>query len=130
MKIAFVRKRYTPFGGAEIYLARLIQEIRNFGHEIHVFSEEGGDDKKNVFFHTVNVIRGFSFLENLSFAFCSYLRLKKENFDIIFSLERTLYQDIYRAGDGCHKEWLKRRKRITSLLKRLLININPLHLSL
>ena len=25
---------------------------------------------------------------------------------VVFSLERTLFQQVYRAGDGCHREWL------------------------
>lgn len=130
MKIAFIRKKYTGYGGAEAYLLRLIKEVRNLGHEVHLFSKERGKSKEEIFFHRVNVIRGFSFLEVLSFAVCSCRKLKREDFDVIFSLERVFYQDIYRAGDGCHREWLRRRESIVSPLKRWLTCINPLHRSL
>jgi UDP-glucose:(heptosyl)LPS alpha-1,3-glucosyltransferase len=32
-----------------------------------------------------------------------------EGFDVVFSLERILSCDIYRAGDGVHRAWLDRR---------------------
>ncbi|MEK6600214.1 MAG: glycosyltransferase family 4 protein, partial [Deltaproteobacteria bacterium] len=57
------------------------------------------------------------------------------------SFERTLYQDIYRAGDGCHKEWLIQRRQVTShksqvtsqtilLLKQFIVYFNPRHLAI
>ncbi len=56
--------------------------------------------------------------------------LKREQFDIIHSFERTLYQDVYRAGDGCHREWLVQRRTIDPWYKTITNAINPLHLSL
>jgi UDP-glucose:(heptosyl)LPS alpha-1,3-glucosyltransferase len=56
--------------------------------------------------------------------------LKKSRYDIIHSFERTLYQDIYRAGDGCHKEWLAQRSKIESPVKGVVNRINPLHITL
>lgn len=56
--------------------------------------------------------------------------LKREHFDIIHSFERTLYQDIYRAGDGCHREWLAQRRKIDPPGKSMLHRINPLHVTL
>jgi UDP-glucose:(heptosyl)LPS alpha-1,3-glucosyltransferase len=52
----------------------------------------------------------------------------KVRFDIVQSFERTVGQDIYRAGDGCHREWLLRRSLAESAFKNFCIAINPLHL--
>ncbi len=52
------------------------------------------------------------------------------NPDCTISFERTTCQDIYRAGEGCHAEWLKIRKDTESIPKRLSFRFNPLHLSL
>ena len=139
MKIAFVRKYYTPYGGAERYLAQLIEQLCQQEHEVHVFAnqweetrEEGGKKgrARAPFFHRVPVIQNPSFLEALTFALFSKRILQEESFDIIHSFERTLYQDIYRAGDGCHREWLIQRKKIDSWVKRISHPINPLHRSL
>ena len=51
-------------------------------------------------------------------------------FDIIFSLERTLRQDAYRAGDGCHREWLARRRPYDSWPERLHLSLSPFHRTL
>jgi UDP-glucose:(heptosyl)LPS alpha-1,3-glucosyltransferase len=135
MKIALVRKAYTPYGGAERYLTQMIERLRGRGHEVHVFARQWDSatamaGEKAGIFHPVPVIPSPSFLEALSFAHFSQSLLKKEEFDIIHSFERTLYQDIYRAGDGCHREWLLRRKKIDPWLKRLTHPLNPLHRTL
>jgi UDP-glucose:(heptosyl)LPS alpha-1,3-glucosyltransferase len=50
--------------------------------------------------------------------------------DCVVSFERTTCQDIYRAGEGCHREWLSIRSGVEPFYKRLSFKINPLHLSL
>ncbi len=137
MKIAFVRKAYTPYGGAEKYLSQLLERLAGQGHEIHIFAnrwETGGADRKGgcggPTFHRIPMIAAPSFLEALSFAFFSRRLLEGESFDLIHSFERTLYQDVYRAGDGCHREWLRQRKKIDPWFKRLSQPVNPLHRSL
>ncbi|MCK4262286.1 glycosyltransferase, partial [bacterium] len=82
-------------------------------------------------FHRVPIFGGAGFLRTLSFALFSRWRLKKDKFDIIHSFDRTFYQDIYRAGDGCHREWLSHSLKIASNgLSRMMIRLNPLHLTL
>ncbi len=138
MKIALVRKTYSPYGGAERYLAQLIDRLSQQGHEIHVFAhhwETNDQDhlrgrEKSLVFHRVSLIPSPSFLEALSFAYFSRRLLEEGTFDIIHSFERTLYQDIYRAGDGCHREWLIQRKKLDPWIKRLSHPVNPLHRSL
>jgi UDP-glucose:(heptosyl)LPS alpha-1,3-glucosyltransferase len=44
------------------------------------------------------------------------------------SFERTVGQDIYRAGDGCHREWLAQRSLVETPWKNFCIALNPLHL--
>ncbi len=136
MKIAFVRKSYNPYGGAEKYLSQLTARLIKMGHEVHIFAHRwdsiaaGKADGPSPSFHKVPVIPNPSFLEALSFAFFSRRLLQEESFTIIHSFERTLFQDIYRAGDGCHREWLIRREKMDSWMKRAFHPINPLHRSL
>jgi UDP-glucose:(heptosyl)LPS alpha-1,3-glucosyltransferase len=138
MKIAFVRKAYTPYGGAERYLGQLMERLCAQGHEVHVFAhrwealqkEQGREGKATPVFHRVPVVSSPSFLEALSFAWSARKLLQQESFDIIHSFERTLYQDIYRAGDGCHREWLIQRRKLDPWLKRNTYALNPLHRTL
>lgn len=128
MKIGLVRMKFTPYGGAEVFLSRLIDGLVKNGHECHIFASEWeGHNNESVIFHRIKVIKGLSFLKVLSFAISTYFSLIKEPLDIILSFERTFHQDVYRAGDGCHKEWLKQRKKIVSPFRYLTIILNPFH---
>jgi UDP-glucose:(heptosyl)LPS alpha-1,3-glucosyltransferase len=137
MKIALVRKFYTPYGGAERYLAQLVERLCRQGHEVHLFASRWipypqniQERKSNLIFHRVPMIPSPSFIEALSFAFFSKRLLQQDDFEVIHSFERTLYQDIYRAGDGCHREWLRQRRVIDPWIKRATYRLNPLHRSL
>lgn len=135
MKIAVIRQKYSDFGGAERYTAALIESLLKAGHEVHVFANEwkmkdDGLKDRSIIFHHVPMLKGLSVLQVMSFAVNVRRLLKRHQFDIIHSFERTLYQDIYRAGDGCHREWLKQRRKIDPPGKSILHRINPLHIAL
>jgi UDP-glucose:(heptosyl)LPS alpha-1,3-glucosyltransferase len=132
MKIALVRQSYHKYGGAERYVSYLAEGLLKRKHEVHVFARKWDPNvPKEIIFHRVPALKGPSFLKALSFAYNVKRLLKREKFDIINSFDRTLYQDIYRAGDGVHREWRKRLLEITpNPIARLSILFNPLHLSL
>ncbi|MGZ4959761.1 MAG: glycosyltransferase family 4 protein, partial [Methylomonas sp.] len=48
--------------------------------------------------------------------------------DLVQSHERLCCCDIYRAGDGVHREWLKQKGRSLSRLQCLAMQLNPYHL--
>jgi UDP-glucose:(heptosyl)LPS alpha-1,3-glucosyltransferase len=130
MKIALIRQKYTPFGGAERYMSRLIAGLVAKGHDVHVFAShwETGD-QQTLAFHQVPAIRAAGWLRSLSFAINCGNLLRQEDFDVIFSLERTLHQDIYRAGDGCHRQWLTQKNLGKGILAHLSTYVNPLHMT-
>lgn len=130
MKLAFIKKRFSIYGGAERYLQTLIKELKQKGYEIHIFAGEW-EKEEGVVFHRVNTLPFLSFLSTVTFN----TNVKREiirniRLDCVISFERTTCQDIYRAGEGCHAEWLKIRATIEPFYKRLSFTINPLHLSL
>ncbi|MDP2681437.1 MAG: glycosyltransferase family 4 protein [Deltaproteobacteria bacterium] len=141
MNIGLIRMRYTPYGGAEVFLSRFIDELIKNGHTCHLFAAKWDEDiKDGVIWHKVKTF-GPSFLRLLSFAVNAWFAVKRTAPDVIVSFERTLYQDIYRAGDGCHKEWLIQRRQVTShksqvtsqiilLLKQFIVYFNPRHLTI
>lgn len=131
MKIALIRKSYTPYGGAEKYLSRLIAELCRQGHEVHILAqrwEEPPNHGFRFFFRPIEASSTLSFLEDLTFARGTFRIVQEEKFDVIHSFERTLFQDVYRAGDGCHREWLKQRKKIDPWFKKISYFVNPHHL--
>ncbi len=50
-----------------------------------------------------------------------------ERFDLVQSHERIACCDVYRAGDGVHREWLRQRSRQRGTWARLADRLNPYH---
>jgi len=129
MKIALVRQKYTPFGGAERYMERLVEGLCAAGHDVHIVASRWDAPDSRVTLHQVPVLSWSSWLKALSFAWNSRRILQKLGFDVVFSLERTLCQDVYRAGDGCHRQWLIQKNLGKGWPGRLANIINPLHIT-
>jgi len=127
MRIALIRRQYSATGGAELYLQRLLAALTAAGHETHLFAEKWQGQAQDVRFHAVHVDgsraeRPARFAENVN-----SMLWQEEKFDCVFSLERTLKQDVYRAGDGLHRVWLERRKQFASWWKKPLTGIGAFH---
>lgn len=144
MKIALIRKNYTPYGGAENYLNLVSNRLLAQGYKIHIFSANIWQEHIS-YVHHIKTVKKPSFLSNMLFVLNVQRALKKEYFDCILSFERIPFQDIYpvrkktlnnfsnavyRAGDGCHREWLDRRRIIEPFFKKLSFSINPHHRTL
>jgi UDP-glucose:(heptosyl)LPS alpha-1,3-glucosyltransferase len=130
MKLAFIKKKFLIHGGAERYLQTLTGHLRKEGHEIHIFANQWAG-KEGIAFHKVGVVSLNSFLSTVTFGRNAARAIKKDlEFDCVISFERTNCQDIYRAGEGCHAEWLKIRATIEPLYKKMSFKLNPLHLAL
>ena len=137
MKIAIVRQRYVAHGGAERVVARFVEHLVKNGHQVTLFahqwdpmaSGDWGDQPDRtmpgIALHRVWMLSWGSLFRLVSFAFFAKRALCREPFDLIFSFERTWHQDIYRAGDGCHREWLARRH--LSPFGKGRVFINPFH---
>ena len=66
-------------------------------------------------------------LRLLTFALNSRRLLKDAGPQVVFSLERVLSPQVYRAGDGCHREFLSRRAPYLSPLARAAQWLTPFH---
>lgn len=126
MKIALIRRQFSPSGGAELYLARLIDALRTRGHAIHLFAETWLQQTGDISFHPI-ATRGRRATRPLAFAQAVQEQIQGLEFDCVFSLERTLKQDVYRAGDGVHKVWLERRREFAHGLRKLLAGRGAFH---
>jgi UDP-glucose:(heptosyl)LPS alpha-1,3-glucosyltransferase len=126
MRIALVRQRYNPYGGAERFVARAIEALGRQGAELTIvareWSETGGAAAIKVDpFYVGRAWRDRGFAR----AVCA--RLAQERFDLVQSHERLACCDVYRAGDGVHRQWLENRARAAGGLTRLAARLSPYH---
>ncbi len=128
MKVAVVRYKYVNYGGAEGFVDQYTNQLASAGHEVHIFAHQwGAMNHPHLNVHLVPAWTFNAWIRSLSFSWFALRELRKGNFDIVQSHERIFFQDIYRAGDGCHREWLEQRKKFLSPAKRIFLTLNPFH---
>src|SRR5437879_7382350 len=123
LKIAFVRRGYSPSGGAESYLKRLGQGVVDLGHEVQLIAND--DWPLNEWsFGSVARVKAKS-----AIGFANELEKLRPQIrcDVLMSLERVWRCDVYRAGDGMHQAWLNRRRKFEMPLQRFIRGINRKH---
>ena len=126
LKIALIRSRYTAFGGAERFVARAIGALRAQGAQITLITRQWERNEEMDALICNPVYLG-SLWRDWGFARCVCSKLNSVNFDLVQSHERISCCDVYRAGDGVHREWLSQRRRVLGMLGRLAISLNPYH---
>jgi UDP-glucose:(heptosyl)LPS alpha-1,3-glucosyltransferase len=126
MKLALIRRQFAAVGGAELYVQRLLSSLVSAGHEVHLYAENWQGAHPGVIMHTVPV-KASRALGPLVFAKAVARLLQDADYDVVFSLERTVQQDVYRAGDGLHRVWLQQRKRYASWWRRPFVGLGAFH---
>ena len=126
MRLAIVRQRYNPFGGAERFVARALPALERAGAEVTLITRAaaGWGARRTLTvdpFHVGRVWRDWSFARAARAAW------RRESFDLVQSHERIPGCDVYRAGDGVHRRWLELRRQDGGALERLAIALNPYH---
>lgn len=124
-RIALVRSRYDPSGGAERFVQGAVTALRSQGASLTIVTRSwpAHDGSALVLdpFHVGSLWRDTSFAR----AVCA--ELAKRRFDLVQSHERIACCDVYRAGDGVHAEWLAQRSRVQSPLAALATRMSPHH---
>jgi UDP-glucose:(heptosyl)LPS alpha-1,3-glucosyltransferase len=123
LKIAFVRRGYSPTGGAEAYLKRLARGVIEAGHHVQLIATNEWPQNQwpygsLVRLHALSVMGFANELDQVR---------QQLDCDVLFSLERVWSCDVYRAGDGVHRAWLERRGRFDLPLKQFLRALNRKH---
>ncbi len=123
LTITFVRRGYSPSGGAEAYLKRLARGLVDRGHEAQLITSD--DWPPNEWpFGSIHRLRA-----RLTIAFADELEQLRPQIrcDVLMSLERVWRCDVYRAGDGVHRAWLQRRRKFELPLQRFVRGLNRKH---
>ncbi len=105
-KIIFLRSIKTNFGGAEVFLSRLTEAFKQKNIDFEVLNSSAPK-----FLPSWIKVWWFNLQAKIK-------KLQNKNL-FYFSLDRITSADIYRAGDGVHKAFLKTRP----------FSLNPLHIS-
>ena len=126
MKIALIRRHYAATGGAELYVQRLITALLAAGHDVHLYAEHWEGAPAAVTLHRVPVTASRA-LKPLRFAEAVSQSLALLDYDVVFSLERTVSQDVYRAGDGVHQKWLDQRRHYATWWRRPFVGMGAFH---
>lgn len=123
LKIAFVRRGYSPSGGAEAYLKRLASGIVDLGHEVQLIATDDWPSKEWEFGSITRLH------PNSAIGFADELERNRSQIQcgVLMSLERVWRCDVYRAGDGVHQAWLNRRRKFEMPLQRFVRAANRKH---
>ena len=131
LRLAVVRRRYAPFGGAERFIERSLDELQGMGIASTLVCADwdrtvSNDPRWEVV--RLDVRAGMSRARNeanFDESLRSFLMTRK--FDLVQSHERIPGLPIFRAGDGLHCEWLRQRRRIQSGFAQCLTRLDPYH---
>jgi UDP-glucose:(heptosyl)LPS alpha-1,3-glucosyltransferase len=126
VKLAIIRQRYSPFGGAERFVARALPALERSGAQVTLItrSAQGWGARRLL---RVNPFYLGNLWRDWSFARAARAAWRGEAFDLVQSHERIPGCEVYRAGDGVHRRWLEIRRACGGALERLAIALNPHH---
>lgn len=104
MKLAIARQTYTPFGGAERFVAQAIDALRTRQVQVEVvartWNKEAGGIRCDPFY------LGRTW-RDWGFSRCVRVVIASGRYDLVQSHERIPGCHIFRAGDGVHATWLE-----------------------
>lgn len=128
MKLAVIRQRYTPYGGAERFLERALAALKRDDLEVTVIARDWPEgiqtDYRRVLLKPFSLGRAW---RDGAFTRAACSEVAYGGYDLVQSHERLPCCDIFRAGDGVHREWLFQRGRRRGGLSRLLDRASPFH---
>lgn len=128
MRIALVRQRYNPYGGAERFVERALPALERAGAEVTLIARSAqgwGGGARNVILADPFHVGGW--WRDHSFAHAARAAWTAGGFDLVQSHERIPGCSVYRAGDGVHRNWLEIRRGLGGTKEKLALAVNPHH---
>jgi len=128
MRLAVIRQRYTPYGGAERFVEGALEALLERGVAISLYTREWPETRLALIeptivdpFHVGRLWRDLSFAREV----CKAIGTTKA--DLVQSHERVTCCDVFRAGDGVHAVFLDERLAAAGPLERLALRASPYH---
>jgi len=130
-RIAIVRQTYMSHGGAERFVQNMLDALQKHTEtEITLITRKWSQQHLEQIrilqcnpFYIGRLWRDWSFARQA----CKIIKQHKNEFDLIQSHERILCTDIYRAGEGVHREWLNQRQRVRPWWNQVWDTVSPYH---
>ncbi len=126
MRLAIIRQRYSPAGGAERFFEGALEALLERNVAISLYTRSWPQTKLQLIepvicnpWYTGSLMREWGFARSA----CRAIARSKAN--LVESHERLLCCDIYRARDGVHAVWQEERMKGASGLARLRLALSP-----
>src|SRR5919204_4049590 len=107
MKILIIARPYTFHGGVESATAGLMRALVAQGHDVHRAGPGRQEARPGVTEHSLSIPPLPSAARAIALALLAVPIARRRGWDIVQSHERTLVQDVYRAGEGAHRAYLE-----------------------
>lgn len=106
MKILVIARPYTFHGGIESATAGLMRALVAHGHDVHRAGPGRQAPVPGVTEHRLRMPPLPSAVRGVALALAAAVVARRRGWDVVQSHERTLVQDVYRAGEGSHRAYL------------------------
>jgi UDP-glucose:(heptosyl)LPS alpha-1,3-glucosyltransferase len=127
MRLAVIRQRYTPFGGAERFLASALEALAERGVAVTLYTREWTAQRGRIEPRIVDPFYVGGLWRDAGFVRAVCRAIARDPPALVQSHERLACCDIYRAGDGVHATWLEERMRHVPPLRALAVRADPRH---
>ena len=116
LRVAVIRQRYNPYGGAERFVERALRALTDEGAQVTLIARSWQGEVRDGYVqkicdpHYARLLGG-RIARDRSFAACAQREMASGGYDITQAHERIPGCMIFRAGDGVHAAWLEHRAR-------------------
>ena len=124
MKLAIIRQRYNPFGGAERFVERALAGLARTDLDVTLITRRWNGEAGRYGMELCDPPYLGSTWRDYAFARAAEAAVARGGYDLVQSHEKIACCDIYRAGDGVHRAWLARRARQMGPAGRLWLRAN------
>jgi UDP-glucose:(heptosyl)LPS alpha-1,3-glucosyltransferase len=126
LKIALIRQKYDAAGGAERFVAQAMRELAKQGSTVTLITRQWERTSRQAVVELAPAYWGSTWRDwSFARAVCRHLQTTK--YDLVQSHERLGCCDVFRAGDGVHREFLAQRARGFNAVRRAAMYCNPHH---
>ncbi|AXE29362.1 glycosyl transferase family 1 [Chromobacterium phragmitis] len=126
-RLAIVRQKYNPAGGAERIVSAILRQLRGGGGLRPLLITRNWEAVDGIEAARVKPFYLGSVWRDWGFARAARRAWREAGADLVQSHERIPGCDIFRAGDGVHAAWLEARLEGKTWLARLATFCNPYH---
>ena len=128
MRLAIIRQRYTPQGGAERFLEGALEALLERNVAITLYTREWPQTKLQLIEPSiVNPYYLGRLWRDAGFSRAVTKQIMRGRYNLVQSHELVLTCDIYRPAEGIHATWLEERLRDAPASLRMRVAMSPFH---